>query len=235
VSVGTVGHRLTASLLSLLLVPFAIGARALERPGTGSITGHVRLTARVRGTPLRSNVYLPRAVSQPAPATGSEIENVVVYLKDPHVSEPPPPLTARIEQIREAFVPRVLTITRGSTVEFPNGDPYFHNVFSLSRAATFDLGRYPEGKSRTYVFNKAGLVKVFCHIHSHMSATILVLDHSYFATPVADGTFTITDVPPGAYTIAGWHERIGERTGQVTVQAARTATIDLFLPVEDAE
>ena len=81
----------------------------------------------------------------------------------------------------------VVAITKGSTIDFPNNDPFFHNVFSLSSVDTFDLGRYKQGESRSTKFEKPGLVKVYCHIHSHMSASILVLDHPYFAMPPATG------------------------------------------------
>jgi len=127
----------------------------------------------------------------------------------------------------------VLAITKGSTVDFPNDDPFFHNVFSLSSAAAFNLGRYPRGQSRPWKFSKAGLVKVFCDIHSHMSASILVLDHPYFTIPGVDGNYEIRSVPPGQYTIVGWHERVGERSASVRVDAGRAATIDLTVPVED--
>jgi len=127
----------------------------------------------------------------------------------------------------------VLAITKGSSVSFPNADPFFHNVFSLSGAGTFDLGRYPMGQTRTREFGKAGIVKVYCHIHSHMTATILVLDHPYFAIPNVDGTFELPDVPAGEYTIVGWHERVGERTAKIRVEPGRSASIDLSLPVED--
>jgi len=140
---------------------------------------------------------------------------------------------AEITQQHEAFMPRVLAVTRGSTVDFPNADPFFHNVFSLSGAETFDLGRYPQGQTKSKTFPKAGLIKVYCHIHSHMSATILVLDHPYFATPDSNGAFTLPNVPPGRYTIVGWHERVGERTGLVIVEDGQTASINLSLPVED--
>ncbi len=130
-------------------------------------------------------------------------------------------------------MPRVLAVTRGSAVSFPNADPYFHNVFSLSRAATFDLGRFRQGQTREQQFTKPGLIKVYCHIHSHMSASILVLDHPYFAVPRLDGSFTLADVPPGRYTIVGWHERVGERSSTIEVEARRTASIELSLPVED--
>jgi hypothetical protein len=127
----------------------------------------------------------------------------------------------------------VLAITRGTTVDFPNDDSFYHNVFSLSGAATFNLGRYPSGQSRDVAFNKPGIVKVFCQIHSHMSATILVLDHPYFTAPETDGRFDVPNLPPGDYTLVGWHERVGERTMPLRVQAGQTTSIDLKLPVEE--
>ena len=77
------------------------------------------------------------------------------------------------------------------------------------------------------------MVKVYCHIHSHMSASILVLDHPYFSVPDIDGSFTIPNVPAGTYTIVGWHERIGERAASVQVKAGAAASVELSLPVED--
>jgi plastocyanin len=108
-------------------------------------------------------------------------------------------------------------------------------VFSLSSAATFDLGRYPSGRSSSWRFTKAGLVKVYCHIHSHMSASILVLDHPYFAIPDIEGNFVLRGVPTGSYTVAGWHERVGERSHTVRVDPGQTVNVDLTLPVEEAE
>lgn len=156
-----------------------------------------------------------------------------MYLSRPRFLGALPVTRPSIRQEREEFIPRVLAITRGSTVEFPNADPIFHNVFSLSGAATFDLGRFPMGRSRSATFMKAGLVKVYCHLHSHMSASILVLDHPYFAIPDVDGSFTLPGVPPGRHTVVGWHERVGERSTTVDVQPGSSASIELSLPVED--
>jgi hypothetical protein len=221
-----------ALAVSALAVVVAVPAG--QTPETGSVTGHIKLT-RVRGTPLPSNVYQPRAINRHAPPPLPEIRNVVVYLKDVQFRGPLPASREVIRQEDESFTPRVVAITRGSTVEFPNGDPFFHNVFSLSSAATFDLGRYPSGKSGSWRFTKAGLVKVYCHIHSHMSASILVLDHPYFAIPDLEGNFVLRNVPAGTYTLAGWHERVGERTHAVRVDPGQTVNVDLTLPVEDAE
>jgi plastocyanin len=197
---------------------------------TGRIAGRVILTAPV-ALPLASAAYATRRVERvSAPAT-SEINNVVVFVQDAPRTARAAAMRARIAQQGETFVPRVVAVTRGSTIDFPNGDPYFHDVFSLSRAASFDLGSYPRGSSRSWQFHRAGIVKVYCHIHSHMSASILVFDHPYFAIPHADGSFTIDDLPAGTYHVSAWHERIGENVQSVRVDPGRSADIEFSLPV----
>jgi len=219
------------ALLSSLIVAAAGGQSA----DTGSVAGHVKLTTRIKGSALPSTAYPTRAVGGSDTHAIPEIRNVVVYLKGVAFRGPLPPAKAVLRQEQETFVPHVLPITRGSTVEFPNDDPIFHNVFSLSSAASFDLRRYPRGQSRSHVFPKPGIVKVYCHIHSHMSATILVLDHPYFTIPGIDGTFELPNVPPGEYTVVGWHERVGEHRARVRVERGKAATVDLSLPVEDPQ
>jgi plastocyanin len=221
-------------VVALLCVTATTTAPRAQTPesGTGTIAGHVRLTARVR-SPLPSNVYPTRTIGKHAAPTIPEIRNVVVYLKDPGFRGALKATRSELRQEDETFVPHVVAITRGSTVEFPNADPFFHNVFSLSSTAAFNLGRYPRGETRGQRFNKPGLVKVFCDIHSHMSASILVLDHPYFTIPAVDGSFQLPNVPAGRYTLVGWHERVGERMVAVRVEAGQTATVDLTVPVED--
>lgn len=204
-----------------------------QTPATGTITGRVKLSAPIRGTALPTQVYASRAVTRYVPSRAPELQSVVVYLKGVTYNGELPAVRRQIRQEGESFAPRVVPITTGSTIEFPNLDPFFHNVFSLSTAGTFDLGRYPEGRARVRQFTKPGLVKVYCHIHSHMSATILVLNHPYFAVPEDDGSFTLQNVPPGNYTLVAWHERVGERSSQVSVQAGQASTIDVSLPVVD--
>jgi hypothetical protein len=116
-------------------------------------------------------------------------------------------------------------------VDFPNEDDVFHNVFSLSRAAGFDLGRYPKGTSRPWTFDKAGTVQVFCHIHSDMSAVVLVLDNPYFASPDSTGRYVIPDVPDGDYTIVAWHERIKPVRQRVHVAAGMPAVMNFNIPI----
>ena len=113
---------------------------------------------------------------------------------------------ARMDQRGEQFVPRVLAITVGSTVDFPNSDVTFHNVFSLSAARTFDLGRYRPGRTGRSGSITPGIVSVFCDIHAHMSAFILVFNHPFFAVTDAEGRYAIADVPPGTHTLVVWSE-----------------------------
>jgi plastocyanin len=217
--------------ISVLLLTTIAAAQA---PDTGTVSGRVTLTKRIKGTALPSAVYPGRTVTAATPPAISEIRNVVVYVKDAAFRGALPPTRAEMRQERETFVPHVLAITRGSRVDFPNDDPFYHNVFSLSSAANFNLGRYANGKTQSYEFKKSGLVKVYCNIHSHMSADILVFDHPYFTIPQLDGTYELPNVPSGDYTLVGWHERVGERTARVHVERGKAASVDLSLPVEDA-
>ena len=112
----------------------------------------------------------------------------------------------RMDQRSETFVPHVLAIVAGTTVDFPNDDHTYHNVFSLSKTKTFDLGRYAAGRSKSVKFDRPGIVRVVCDIHSHMSAFILVFAHRYFALSDSDGSYRLENVPPGTYTVVAWNE-----------------------------
>jgi plastocyanin len=125
---------------------------------------------------------------------------------------------AVMDQRHETFVPYVLAIMAGTTVDFTNNDHTYHNVFSLSKARRFDLGRYATGQSKSVRFDRPGVVRVFCEIHSHMSAFILVFAHRFFSTTDADGRYRIDNVPPGAYTIVAWND--GEARATSTVRVA---------------
>ena len=102
-------------------------------------------------------------------------------------------------------------------LQFPNSDRVYHNVFSLSKPRRFDLGRYPRGQSRSVRFDQPGVVRVFCEIHSHMSAFILVFAHRFFAVTGSDGTFRIPGIPPGTYTVSVWHPVLAAEPRSVTV------------------
>jgi plastocyanin len=197
-----------------------------QQPGSvqGRVSIGIPITAK-RGTSTYS-----RSVPTVALAPESEVRHVVVYVKDaPRTAAPP--MRAEIRQRNENFVPRIVAVTVGSTVDFPNDDPIYHNVFSLSRTKTFDLGRFPQGRSRGERFDKPGVVKVFCQIHSHMSATVMVFDHPWFAIPDEGGMFELSGVPPGMHQVTAFHERLGDTTQQIRVEGGRAASVDFVLPV----
>ncbi len=123
----------------------------------------------------------------------------------------------KIAQKDQMFQPSVLAISVGSTVEFPNLDPYFHNVFSYSKTKKFDLGRYEQGKSKPVTFDKPGLVKIFCEIHYSMRAYLHVLATPYFAVSDEHGAFSIAGVKPGIYTLHVWQENQPDLTKEITV------------------
>jgi plastocyanin len=194
----------------------------------GRMTGNVKLTM-ATSTPSSASAYEGRAVG-PRPKPLSELKNVVIFFAD-LPAQKGAPMQASIAQKDEQFSPHVIAVTAGSSVAFPNEDPFFHNVFSLSRGSSFNLGRYPSGSSRSKVFTRPGIVKVFCEIHSHMSAVVRVFENGYFIIPADDGTFAINDVPPGEHTLVAWHERIGERRDKVTIRPGAATTITFTLPV----
>ena len=135
----------------------------------------------------------------------------------------------RLAQKYQGFVPRVLPVSVGARVEFPNLDPIYHNVFSVSPPKRFDLGKYGKGRSKSLVFDKPGLVNVYCDIHSNMEAFIVVLPNAWFAQPDAEGRFTLPPLPAGTYTVRVWHPDLGDRTASVTVGDDDTRDVELSL------
>lgn len=133
---------------------------------------------------------------------------------------------ARMDQRREQFVPRVLAITVGTVVDFPNNDQPFHNVLSLAPGNAFDLGRYPRGQSRAVKFDTPGIVPVVCDIHAHMSAWVLVFSHPYFAVTDAAGGYVLPAVPPGVHTVRVWSELGVADPKRVTLGDASTVELD---------
>ena len=161
--------------------------------------------------------------NKPSPDLGS----AVVYLEG--AGPPAPPVTVQVAINDKEFVPRVVVVPLGSTVRFPNHDPFDHNVFSASDPNQFDLGQYGRGEAKGRTFTSPGLVRVFCNIHPRMVAFVLVTANRLSAQPAADGTFVIDDVAPGAYTLHAWHERAPEVVRQVQVTAAGALGIELQL------
>jgi len=192
-------------LVALGIAAAAQPAGVLGQAPSGVIRGRVEVRRAVQQIERRPNVNdlgMHAAHEQP------DLRRSVIYLESaPSLAFPDvEPQRATLDQRNEMFVPRVLAITVGTTVDFPNSDHVYHNVFSLSGARRFDLGRYAAGRSRSVRFDRPGIVRVFCEIHSHMSAFILVFNHRYFAVTGADGRYQISRVPPGRYTLVAWNE-----------------------------
>jgi plastocyanin len=149
-----------------------------------------------------------------------DLGNAVVWVDDIVGPFPAPGGVAVIDQRSLRFVPHVLAIQVGTTVEFANSDPLAHNVFSISSPKRFNLGLYEKGAVRRVLFDQPGIVKLLCNVHQEMSAFIVVVKNPYFARPAADGSFRIADVPAGKHVLRCWHEGVGERTFEVEVPAS---------------
>jgi len=158
----------------------------------------------------------------PAVREHHDYSDVAVWLEPVRSAAEPAPMHARMLQKNKTFLPHLLIVTVGSTVDFPNLDPIFHNAFSNYDGQLFDVGLYPPGTTRSIVFNRPGIVRVFCNIHSSMSAVIAVLDTSLFAVTKADGQFEIAGVPNGEYDLTFFHERAAQAA---LARASRRITI----------
>lgn len=162
-------------------------------------------------------------------------DGVVVFLdeleRQPALTPPSSP--AIIRQVNKQFVPDVVPILMGTTVEFPNTDTVYHNVFSLSRIKPFDLGIYEQGGSKSVTFDQPGLVKVYCNIHPGMIASILVMANPHFTTTDREGRFAIRDAPLGSAKLRMWSPRSREHPDRpIVVTAQGVKDLELGL-VED--
>jgi plastocyanin len=160
--------------------------------------------------------------------SATDVGQAVIWLESPAAKAAPAKAVSIITEGKE-FRPRVTVVTAGSTVTFPNNDPFNHNVFSLSDEGPFDLGLYGRGQSKSTKFSRPGMIRVYCNVHATMAAFILVRDNSYYAQPSGDGSFSIPAVAPGKYSLHAWHERAPEVTREIEVGAEGVADLDLQL------
>ena len=174
-------------------------------------------------------------VTAPAPRMGG----VVIYLIPAASARVPAaaPLSAQIDQRDLQFVPRVIAVSPGSTVSFPNSDPVMHDVFHPSiRAGGFDLGMYPQGERRSFTFDDEGAYVIFCHVHPEMVAYVVVVASPYRAVTDDEGRFKLDGVAPGTYHLRTWHRRLRTQDHVVSVAANGTVRVNLTLkygvPVE---
>jgi len=127
---------------------------------------------------------------------------------------PPPAANPKLVQKNKSFEPHILVVPAGSMVEFPNRDPFFHNVFSLFEGKRFDLGLYEAGTSRMVRFDRPGISYIFCNIHPEMSAVVIALATPLYAVATADGQLSVGDVPYGRYILHVWSEGLGPENTQ---------------------
>ena len=139
-------------------------------------------------------------------------------------------LEVSIEQRDRRFVPDLVVVPAGSVVSFPNFDPVFHNVFSLSKAKSFDLGNYVKGETRRVSFLSPGMIAVYCHLHPNMAASIVVTPNSFVARVERDGGFVLKDVPPGSYSLAAWHKTAGIFRQTIVQTGAGLSDVNFVVP-----
>lgn len=203
-------------------------------PRAGEIRGEVRF----RGTPpapAALEVTKDRkacgetARDESLLVEGGGLANVVVRIVVPGAA--PTPVRAALDQRACRFVPHVLAVPVGSTVDLLNGDPVLHGVHGWSGVATaFNVPMAEQGQRTPQVLSRPGPVRVGCDVHGWMSAWILVVDVPHYAVTDARGRFAIPGVPAGSYTAIAWHERLGEKIGTVKVAVDGSARLDLDYP-----
>ena len=195
--------------LRVLLAALILAAGLVPAVQAGSIRGTVRISAAHTADPA-FRPYAGRASSLPAPgrAVRGLVTDAVLWLQ----SAPARPdadttvvAAPRLAQRNQMFEPRVVVVPVGGRVSFPNMDPIYHNVFSVSPTRRFDLGKYGRGESRTVRFDKPGVVNVYCDIHTDMAASIVVTPSSAWARPSEDGRYELRGLPAGRYRLVWWH------------------------------
>lgn len=158
-----------------------------------------------------------------------DARNVVVYLENVEGVFEPPEEKPVVDQKNLVFIPHILPVLMGTTVQFSNSDSVQHNVFSPSKCCKFNLGTYGAGIVREVTFDKTGAVALLCNVHAEMSAFVVVLQNPYFALTGPDGIFTIKDVPPGTYTLKTWHQKLKKKKQKVTIIEGDSVAVDFGL------
>lgn len=223
-----------AFLLLSLLSLSSTGSTPEESPGRARQGSPVVRTGTIEGV-ITVNVRPRRRSASAYPSRGSQAARpvqslpAVVYLKGAATGSGAGGTSYTMAQQDTSFVPPVVVVRTGSTVVFPNQDPFFHNVFSYSGPQRFDLGRYPQGESKSVTFDEPGVVKIYCEVHDFMRAAVIITESGLHAIPDEEGRFSLTGVPPGTYTLVAWHSDLGEKEQQIQVEDGGTVRVELSL------
>ena len=227
--------RILAALVGGCLAAGTIGAADVS----GTVVIERKLTRRnvtASAPAYQRGVAVPLDTKPAEDALAFERSHVVIYIDGAGPGSEPAPrrTTAEIQQQDRQFSPDLVVVPVGSTVSFPNLDAIFHNIFSLSKPRSFDLGNYPKGETRTEMFPVPGIVYVYCHLHPNMAATIVVSPTQWSVRANGDGHFVLPSVPPGKYTVVAWHKAVGivRKTVTVTENGAPPLTFDIPLTEE---
>lgn len=158
-------------------------------------------------------------------------ENTLIYIEKIQDKEFSPQEKHMVmNQKNMKFIPHVLPVLIGTTVDFMNGDAVMHNVFTPDKIAEkFNLGSWPQGESRSYTFMNPGVAAMLCNVHPEMEAFVVVVETPYFAVTGKDGNFTIKDIPPGEYTLKVWNEKLKGDDIKITVPVEGDVTVEIEL------
>lgn len=202
----------------------------------GEIRGHVIITQGLTKKRVTLPTYQLRGTAVKLPSESlpaiDELGRVAVYLEGSGLSTGTP-VSLEMKQLEREFAPDIVVVPIGSTISFPNGDPIFHNVFSLSKPKQFDLGFYPAGQTRKVRFDKAGMVQVYCHLHANMNAVILVVPSAWYGRLGPDGNVVLSGVPAGSYDIVGWHKSAGFLRQHIRVPETGSVEVEMLIPMVD--
>lgn len=220
-------------VLSLIFVLNSVAHSAMA----GELNGRILITKNMTRKRVTLPAYQLRGVSTPEPEISRPVDEygeLMVFLEGDLQGEDKP-IRAELTQQNHRFDPQMLIVPVGSSVSFPNADPIFHNVFSLSSVKKFDLGYYPAGQTRVIKFDAPGVVQVYCHLHPNMYAAIVVVPNRWYARPAEDGTFSLKGIPPGAYHVVTWHMTAGFFRRQVQVPANGAVNLVMNIPVRNEQ
>jgi plastocyanin len=172
-------------------------------------------------------VRAPEGAPGTSAARGSASSSVVFVVTEETDKSKRQSDRAGVEQSSEGFTPHVLPVVLGSEVDFRNGDRIYHNAFSVSPAKKFDVGRYAPGETRSVIFDRPGIVSIFCELHPSSACFVVVLPDHLFTQPDASGKFTLPKLPQGTYTVKAWHPIYGETSRQVDLPKSGDVDVEL--------